>query len=575
MRKRKNKNYINFNKYYNIHFFKNIFFNIKKRNKIKYILSNNNNDKKRIIKKNIIKKIIYNKIYKNKCESIIKLNKDDVDRSKYNIKLCVFLGREKNIRILHSYIELGLKNDIINEYHMFNFSRIIHDHNFVLEEYNRLNNVYKNRIFIHNSDENLLLMETKRTKIDWSPFYKYISQTSLSNDIIIKCDDDILFIDIFALKNAIEDRIKDSISFVIHSNCINNGVCTFYQRNLFTKLTKELEHYPVGGILGIIFEKPEIAYALHSQFTHDIISNLYNINKYIIEDIYINSRISINFILLRGDDMKYVKDITSDDEYQISGYIPEKLGRPNKIKGDLITSHFSYTFQDKILSNRKDIIIYYEKIRDSYIQNSQNIIDKYNNFKINLLKLHVKDINGEYIYQIKNWFNNDHYYIKNKETNKYLNINYEEDEFYLSDVKNTYFTIKFNKKNIIEIILGIYYLTRYNSVGKFRNEAILLRYLRDEKEKELLLENNDENDNFYYIKFLKYNVYFSLNNKKDKIDITTIRKDQWILEKINKDDEIIECKRLIKDEKIYYEDIKTKEMYSNYYKGWGLEGVLW
>ena len=64
-----------------------------------------------------------------------------MEEKKFFVKFFVFLGREKNMKILHSYIELGLKKNIIDEYHMFDFSRDINDHNFIYTEYNRLFNI--------------------------------------------------------------------------------------------------------------------------------------------------------------------------------------------------------------------------------------------------------------------------------------------------------------------------------------------------------------------------------------------------------------------------------------------------
>jgi len=72
------------------------------------------------------------------------------------IKFCVFVGREKNLKILHRYIELGLNNNIFDEYHMFNFSRNNNDSNFILKEYERLSEKYLERIFIHNHENNLV-----------------------------------------------------------------------------------------------------------------------------------------------------------------------------------------------------------------------------------------------------------------------------------------------------------------------------------------------------------------------------------------------------------------------------------
>jgi hypothetical protein len=95
-----------------------------------------------------------------------------------------------------------------------------------LNEYERLITKFTNRIFIHNSEENLknIKINNKLNKFDWSPFYKNMLNYT-DTDIIIKCDDDILFIDIISLKYAIIDRINDKVSFIIHSNCINNGLC--------------------------------------------------------------------------------------------------------------------------------------------------------------------------------------------------------------------------------------------------------------------------------------------------------------------------------------------------------------
>ena len=460
---------------------------------------------------------------------------------------------------------------------MYSFARNMQDYIFILKEYNRLKNIYNNKIYLHNYDENLILIKSKTLKINWNPFYKNISESN-DNDVIIKCDDDILFIDMNSLKNAINNRINDNISFIIHSNCINNGVCAYYQKYLFPKIKDELNKYPIGGLLGVLFEKPEIAYVIHNQFSNDICKDLQNINKYIIDDIYINNRISINFILINGSDTKYLKDISTDDEYQLSGFIPESLGRPNKIKGDLLTSHLSYSFQDKILLNKNDIINNYIKIKDKYINNLNNIIVNYNiNNNLYIPKYHITNnlLNDESIFKIKQWYTLNHYYIKHCNTDKYLSIDYQNDEFYLSNIKKTAFQIIDKNNNNIEIRLGIYNLTRYNYIGKFRNEIILMKYIYDEKERELTKEDIDINNSFY-LKFIKYNLYLSIKNNKDNIiDITINKNDKWYFENVDLSNEYINCTRIINNNKIYYKNIETNEVYTNYYKGWGIENVLW
>ena len=503
----------------------------------------------------------------------------------YNIQFCVFLGREKNLKILHPYIEYALDNKIIKEYHMYNFSRNINDNIFIVSEYDRLLKIYPKQIFIYNH------IHLNRTKQDWSPFYKNISKAT-EKDVIIKCDDDILFIDMIGLKYAIIDRINDKISFIIHSNCINNGVCSYYQRNLFNNIKEQLSIYPKGGILGIIFEKPEFAYVMHKQITDDLLKDLHNIEKYCIPNQYITSRISINFFLINGIDTKYLCDITTDDEYEVSSFIPELLERPNKINGKLITSHLSYTFQDKLLLKRDDLYNNYLNIKDRYIHtetydsfysklynNLNNESYNLNNELYNIPHSHIIDKEilikdkKDKIYKIKNWLTSNYYYIKIL-NNKYLGIDYDTNQLYITDnINKTPFEIIHKNNNYIEIKLGIYNLTRYNSINNIKNESILLKYFRDDKEKEIYLEDNIEN--LFYIKFTKYNSYLTVN-LENKLEICTNKNSciKWSFENIDYKDYYY-CTRFIKNKKIYYKDINTNQIYTNYYNGWALENVLW
>jgi Ca2+-binding EF-hand superfamily protein len=41
----------------------------------------------------------------------------------YFVKFCVFLGREKNMKILHSYIELGLEKEILDAFEIYDLEK--------------------------------------------------------------------------------------------------------------------------------------------------------------------------------------------------------------------------------------------------------------------------------------------------------------------------------------------------------------------------------------------------------------------------------------------------------------------
>jgi hypothetical protein len=188
-------------------------------------------------------------------------------------------------------------------------------------------------------------------------------------------------------------------------------------------------------------------------------------------------------------------------------------------------------------------------------------------------KVHLKNE----VFKIKNCFNKNHYYIKcidNDNTNKYLYIDYEEDILKLSE-KRTLFQINEKSKNIIEIKLGIYFITFYSTIGKFRNETIYIKYFKDEKEKELIKEYTNESNSFY-LKFAKYNNYLNIKKNNDYADISIKPEFKWIFEKIEYEDkEFIYLKRELKNNKFYYTNIEYGDIYTNYYLGWSIDELLW
>jgi hypothetical protein len=175
--------------------------------------------------------------------------------------------------------------------------------------------------------------------------------------------------------------------------------------------------------------------------------------------------------------------------------------------------------------------------------------------------------------------------IKNIETNKYLYIDYNIDKLVLSSDKkiifeiNKLYDLKNNKNNIIyEILLGIFYLTKFNCKGLFRNENLVMQCLKDINERMIIFDEIDS-ENICYIKFLKYNNYLSINkNIENTLEISKNKETKWKLEKVEIKDKIknkfIKVRRYLKDNKYYYQNIENNEIYTNYYLGWGYENIL-
>lgn len=556
-----------------------------------------------------------------KIPSLSKKNRDIV-------KFCIFAGRKINIKIIHHYIELLLKQNIIHEYHIFDMSHKINDCLFLEEEFSRLSSIFskknkQKRIFIHNHDQNykkLQLIEKNKEhknnhhfttipeKPDWSPFYKEISKKQFyENSIIIKCDDDILFIDIANLQKAIYDRIQDTYSFLIHSNCINNNICAYYQKDLFPHLSKYLSKYPIGGLLGPLFEYPKIAYSMHDYFTNSYFQSKNKqewLNYYTIPDTYVKSRISINFILLRGEDCKYFKNIVHDDEYLLSSFYPEKLLRPNKIKGDFITSHYSYGLQtnimnqstylyEKYISLTKD---YYTYIKDQsfpeltqIISQNESLLKKYRSYLLydrNNGRTFLKA--PHYNHSFLENGNRKFFYIKHYQTNQYLTIDYEENVLYLSNNQKTLFQIEFISSRIIRIYLGIYSLTNFN-IGDIKNKQYLLSLLPKQNEKNIFIEKSPSHATIsnplhcIYLQFLNNQSYLGIKQynslTKTVLHIKKTKNDDclWNLEEYKSPSSgpYNYFERICKNQKFYYKDLENHQIHTNFYMGWGYEQILY
>ena len=505
----------------------------------------------------------------------------NIDINDITIKFCIFAGREKNLIILHKYIEKLLFEKIIDEYHIFDFSRNINDSIFLLKEYERLLDLYDNRIVIHNHLENKQRINNKikiLEKQDWSPFYSVISEENFyKNSIIIKCDDDILFIDCNGLKNAIEDRKKDTYSFLIHSNCVNNNICAYYQKNIFKNLTSYLSTYPTGGILGILFENPKVAYSMHNFFVDECLKNIHNLYNFFIEDVFINTRISINFILINGDDCKYFKNTKYDDEYELSSYFPEKLFRPNKIKGDLITAHYSYALQEKVFNINNKLRLQYQELMHFYTNNNNKLQFIKNNTFLEKYIINNNEILKENIITALNYQEDDLFYIKNIENNSYLYIDYNDDAISLHPIKKTFFKINQIDKKSININLGIYSLTKYNLNADFKNKNLLIKLLNDQNEqndkKIFLINDNVNNKDIFYMKFNHSTMFLGIKN--NKLSLEDKKKYSWIFEKYNKDEKYVQMERYEINKKFYYKNIKTNQIHTNFYMGWGNENILY
>ena len=260
--------------------------------------------------------------------------------------LTIFAGRKYYLEILFKYLDILIDYDKLHEVHLWNYTRSDTDNVW-------LKGLNKNKYIIYEPKN--------KNGWQWEEYYDYYCNQAEynENDIIIKCDDDIVFIDIECFDDFI-NQIDDK--HIYFPNIVNNDVCAYIQsKNKVHELLKNIRHINRGDIapLSNWYTSYDKAKLIHTHF-------LSNTKNYIISgpNIIWNSRISINFY---GSEFSYIKKIYSlfvnrryriDDE-NFFAYICKDSQFNHIIVPNFVVSHFSFGDQNSLCLANEFLINYY------------------------------------------------------------------------------------------------------------------------------------------------------------------------------------------------------------------------
>lgn len=179
----------------------------------------------------------------------------------------------------------------------------------------------------------------------WKNYYNHYAK-EFENDIIIKCDDDIVYIDLVQLPNYI-DFIKNNDYDLVFANTINNGVSAFFQQEfgLIPKQLMELE-YPENGFCGSLWEDGKKAEKLHNYFIENYKKFVTHRSNKCIE---INTRFSINFFGYKGKNWHKIADCYIEDEHTLTVECVNNRQFKNMLYCDFYVSHLSFAKQNETM----------------------------------------------------------------------------------------------------------------------------------------------------------------------------------------------------------------------------------
>jgi len=219
----------------------------------------------------------------------------------------------------------------------------------------------------------------------WKCYYQHYAHADYENDVILKCDDDIVFIDLNKLPEFIQ-FVKNSEYDLIYANTINNPAAAYYQQHIYGLIPEELmiiEPMPIGKVPHSLWESGEKAEKLHNYFIENYRQFLDR--EYNKEVIQINYRYSINFFGYKGKNWHKIIDCyhTYDDEQVLSlDYVIDK-GFVNVLYSDFYVSHLSFCLQHNNMNIGRLIYAYgklFTELHEEYRKNEET-----ENIKIEIL----------------------------------------------------------------------------------------------------------------------------------------------------------------------------------------------
>lgn len=266
----------------------------------------------------------------------------------------IFAGRKQYLELAMKYWKLALKRNIIQEIHLW-------DYVFGAKP-GDINN--EDRSYIHslmNPSEGIYVKMRFSRRKAYSDYYEYYSQHGMNHphDIIIKCDDDVVFIDIFRLPYFLSFINTENQTFngILLANTINHPVATVYQQSLWNIFPEEFDigHFDLpeySNLLGPLWSSGRTADRIHEFFlghwrevTRPMTSNGSTLEYSPPINGPIKDRFCINFFAMKASNFFKLQDIGEDDEFFLTVTLPQAGILENYMISNFFVSHMAYRAQ--------------------------------------------------------------------------------------------------------------------------------------------------------------------------------------------------------------------------------------
>lgn len=256
--------------------------------------------------------------------------------------LSVFAGRESCMTALNAYVARLMQMGLVHDYHAWNFAKQPSDEAWLRRTFPE---VPQERVGMPGEPRTCLVPVADRKK--WGEYYQHYTKERYPNSIVIKCDDDIVFIDTRRFADFIRTRAQRKDVLFMFPTIINNEICAWYQQ-LAGLLPEErvgrMRYHPVG--FGSLWDDGHKTQRLHDFFLSDPdgfcdrAASLPADAR--VQLMKINDRISVNFFAVLSEDLDAYQMVGWDDEKDLSQVIPGRVAKPIGIDSGLTVAHLAF-----------------------------------------------------------------------------------------------------------------------------------------------------------------------------------------------------------------------------------------
>ena len=294
--------------------------------------------------------------------NIITENENEKDTNRKKVIWTCFAGRKHNLSVLLRYVLALIERNIVDECHLWNFTRKPEDDRWLRENFSEPIQSQQNA----DESKNKIKLINVKNKRSWSEYYRHYTKERYENHIIIKCDDDVVYIDIDQFEKFLKNTENSPDSLLAFPSIINNAVCANFQQEAgFLDVEKSgLGEFPFGIKQGRLWGNGCLAERLHHHFI-DNIEEYRSLSKGMgARDVKKGIRISINLFAILSKDLDIFKTIGRDDEHDLTVIKTVSTNRHNHIDLSCFVAHLAFSKQRVTGMNEKNVLERYSRMAD-------------------------------------------------------------------------------------------------------------------------------------------------------------------------------------------------------------------